>query len=149
MENQNYTTTILVKQSPTEVYKAINNPRGWWSEEIEGGTEKLNDMFSYHYQDVHACKMKLVEVVANKRVVWHCLDNHFNFTKDKKEWIDTKIIFEISKNGGKTQLHFTHDGLVPENECYNICEDAWTGFIKGSLKNLITKGKGRPNLKEK
>lgn len=49
----------------------------------------------------------------------------------------------------KTQLLFTHDGLVPDYECYSICNDAWTSYIKGSLKNLITKGKGNPNTKEK
>jgi hypothetical protein len=29
-----------VKQTPEEAFTAINNVRGWWSEEIEGGTEK-------------------------------------------------------------------------------------------------------------
>ena len=36
-----------------------------------------------------------------------------------------KIGFEISENNGKTTVKFTHDGLVPEEECYNVCTDAW------------------------
>ena len=44
-----------VDQTPEEVFNAINNPRGWWSEEIEGSTDKLNDEFNYHYKDVHHC----------------------------------------------------------------------------------------------
>src|SRR3982750_4315087 len=107
MNNQDFTTTILVDQTPNEVFNAINNVRGWWAEEIEGSTEKLNDEFIYHYQDVHNCKMKLAEVVPGKKVVWHVLDNYFSFTKDKSEWIGTKIIFDISKQDNKTQLHFT------------------------------------------
>ena len=149
MKNKNFNTTILIEQTPKEVFNAVNNPRGWWSENIEGKTEKLNDVFTYRYQDVHSCKMKLVEVIPNKKVVWHCMENNFSFTKDKSEWINTKIIFEISKKENQTQLHFTHEGLVPGYECYGICEDAWTGFVKGSLKNLITNGKGKPNPKEK
>lgn len=148
MNNQNFTTTIVVEQSPKEVFNAVTNPRGWWSEEIEGGTEKLNDEFLYHYQDVHIAKMKLTEVIPGKKVVWHVIDNYFDFIKDKSEWKDTKIIFEISKKDTKTQLHFTHHGLVPEYECYGICHDAWSNYIKNSLRNLITTGKGQPNPKE-
>jgi hypothetical protein len=143
-----FNTTILVDQSPEEVFHAINNVRGWWSEEIEGGTAKLNDEFLYHYKDVHICKMKLVEVIPNKKVVWLVLENYFNFIKDQNEWKGTKIIFEIAEKDGKTQLHFTHQGLVPQYECYNICQDAWSNYIRNSLRNLVTTGKGQPNPRE-
>lgn len=148
MDKQNFTTTILVNNTPEEVFNAINNVRGWWSEEIEGGTKRLNDEFNYHYKDVHHSKMKLIEVVPNKKIVWYVLDNHFSFTKDKSEWKDTKIIFEISEKDNQTQLRFTHLGLVPEYDCYEVCNDAWTNYIKNSLPSLITTGKGKPNPKE-
>jgi ketosteroid isomerase-like protein len=147
MENQNFTTTILVDQSPEEVFKAINNVRGWWSEEIKGNTEKVSDEFTYHYQDVHRCKMKITESVPGKKIVWLVLDNYFSFTKDKSEWIRTKIIFEITRQNNKTQLRFTHEGLVPEYECYTACESGWTKYIRSSLSSLITTGKGQPNSK--
>ena len=149
MTTPDFTTTILVDQTPKQVFDAINNVRGWWSEEIEGGTNKLNDEFKYHYEDVHRCKMKIIELVPNEKVVWHVLDNYFKFTKDKNEWKDTKIIFEISQQDNKTQLRFTHLGLVPQYECYEICRDAWTNYIQNSLRNLITTGKGQPNGKGK
>src|SRR4051812_26991293 len=105
MEHKNFSLTLSVDQTPTEVFNAINNVRGWWSQEIEGNTEKLNDEFTYRYADVHKCTMKLVEVVPDKKVVWLVLDNYFSFTKDKSEWTGTKVIFEINKAGGHTQLH--------------------------------------------
>jgi hypothetical protein len=148
MTTSDFSTTILVDQNPKQVFNAINNVRGWWSEEIEGGTAKLNDVFEYRYKDVHRARMKLIEVVPDKKVVWYVLDNYFSFTKNKSEWKDTKIIFEISEKDGKTQLHFTHQGLVPQYECYEVCEDAWSNYIKNSLRNLITTGKGQPNPKE-
>ena len=147
MENQNFTTTFLVDKSPKEVFDAINNVRGWWSEEIEGDTDKLNDEFLYHYQDVHNCKMKLVEVIPGKKVVWLVMDNYFKFTTDKTEWIGTKISFDISEKDNQTQVRFTHWGLVPEYECYTICHDAWSNYINHSLRNLIVTGKGQPNQK--
>jgi uncharacterized protein YndB with AHSA1/START domain len=145
MTTKDFTTTILVDNTPAEVFSAINNVRGWWSEEIEGSTDKLNSEFDYHYEDVHRCKIKIVELVPNKKVVWSVLDNYFKFTKDKSEWKGTKIIFDIVEKENKTEMRFTHQGLVPAYECYEICRDAWTGYIQKSLRNLITAGKGQPN----
>jgi hypothetical protein len=150
MKNQNFTTTISVDQSPEEAFAAINKVRGWWSEEIEGAaTDKLGAEFTYRYDDVHRCKMKIVEFVPDKRVAWLVLDNYFDFTEDKTEWKGTKVIFEVSKRGDKTEVHFTHEGLVPEYECFNVCSNAWGSYINGSLRSLIETGKGRPNQKEK
>jgi len=148
MNSTDFTATLVIDQSPAEAFKAITNVRGWWSEDIEGGTEKLNDEFSYHYKDIHACRIRLTEVIPNKKVVWHVLDNYFNFIEDKTEWKDTKVVFEISQADKKTQIRFTHVGLVPEYECFNICRDAWTSYINNSLRNLIETGKGKPKLKE-
>jgi hypothetical protein len=148
MTSTDFTTTILVDQSPREAFKAITNVRGWWSEEIEGSTDKLNEAFSYHYKDNHLCKMKLTEIIPDKKVVWLVTENHFNFTKDKTEWKGTKICFEISEKDNKTQIRFTHIGLVPEYECYPICNEAWSNYINNSLHSLISTGKGQPNPKE-
>ncbi len=148
MTTPDFSTTIVVDQTPEEVFNAVNNVRGWWSEEIEGNTEKLNDEFTYHYKDVHISKMKLIAVIPNEKVVWLVLDNHFKFTKDKSEWNGNKIIFEITEKDNKTQLQFTQLGLVPEYECYEICRDAWSNYINNSLRSLITTGKGQPNGKE-
>jgi len=148
MTTLNYTTTILVDQTPEEVFKAVSNVRGWWSESIEGNTDQLNEEFLYYYKDVHISKMKIVEYVPNKKIVWLVLDNQFNFTKDKTEWNGNKIVFEITPKGDKTELRFTQIGLVPTYECYDVCRDAWKSYIQGSLKDSITTGKGKPNAKE-
>lgn len=145
MTISDFTTTILVDQTPEEVFNAIINVREWWSEEIEGDTEKLNDEFTYHYEDVHRCKMKLVDVIPNGLVVWRVMDNYFKFTQDKSEWKDNKIIFEIKQEEGKTKLQFTQLGLTSEYECFDICSNAWTHYIRESLFSLITTGKGMPN----
>lgn len=148
MNNQDFTTTILVDQTPKQAFDAINNVRGWWSENIEGGTEKLNDEFTYEVKNLHRCKMKLTEVVPDKKVDWLVLDNYFSFVKDQDEWKGTKVSFDISKQGEKTQIRFAHVGLVPQFECYDICQNAWSDYISNSLRNLIATGKGTPNPKE-
>ncbi len=145
MTTPDFTVTLLVNQTPKEAFDAINNVRGWWSEAIEGSTNKLNDVFDYHYEDVHRCKMKLAEVIPNKKVVWLVLENYFKFTKDASEWTGTTISFEISEKENQTQIRLTHHGLVPDYECFDICSNAWTQYIRQSLFNLITTGKGQPN----
>ena len=146
MNNRNYTITLTVNQAPEEAFAAINNVRGWWSEEIEGSTDKPAAEFKYHFKDIHRCKLKITELIPGKRVVWHVLDNDFNFTKDKTEWKGTDIVFEISKKGDKAEIHFTHVGLVPEYECYDACSEGWGFYINSSLRDLIMKGKGQPNV---
>jgi hypothetical protein len=149
MTSSNFTTTLLVEQTPREAFDAITNVRGWWSEEIEGSTSKLNDVFNYHYEDVHRCQMKIIEVIPDKKVVWLVMDNYFKFTKDTTEWTGTKISFEITKKDSKTLIRFTHVGLNPEYECFDVCSNAWTHYIQESLANLIATGKGLPNGKGK
>jgi hypothetical protein len=149
MSDQNFTTSITVDQTPEQVFDAINNVRGWWSEEIEGDTNKLGAEFRQHYKDVHRCKLMVTEYIPAKKVVWHVVDNYFDFVQDKSEWKDTNIRFEISNKGDKTELRFTHEGLVPEYECFDLCSNTWSSYINGSLRNLIATGKGTPTPKEK
>lgn len=149
MSMPDFTTAIIVNQSPKEVFNAVTNVRGWWSEEIEGSTAKQNDGFNYHYEDVHRCKIKLTEVIPNQKIVWLVEENYFKFTEDKTEWTGTKPTFEITEKDGKTELRFTHFGLNQEYECFEICRDAWTTYIQKSLKNLIETGKGSPNASGK
>ena len=148
MDDQNFTTGFSIEQTPEEVFNAINNVRGWWSEEIEGRTSELGDEFTYHYKDVHRCRIKITELIPGKKVVWRVLDNYFKFTADKSEWRDTEISFEIAKKGDNTEVHFAHLGLVPEYECFDVCSNAWGSYINGSLRSLIATGRGKPNQKE-
>jgi hypothetical protein len=148
MNAQNYTTSFAVDQSSEEIFDAINNVRGWWSEVIDGSTDKLGAEFKFHYKDVHRSTQKITELVPGEKVVWHVLDSHINFVKDKTEWKGTNIVFEITKKGGKTELRFTHVGLIPAIECYGDCSGAWGFYINDSLRSLITTGKGHPNQKE-
>ena len=94
------------------------------------------------------CKLKLIEVVPDKRLVYQVVDNYFNCTKDKTEWVNTMLLFEIYTEDDKTRMQFTNRGLTPEYYCNNACYNAWTNYINKSLYNYIMKGKRQPNPKE-
>jgi hypothetical protein len=148
MRDQSYAIVFTVDQSPEEVFDAINNVDGWWTENMEGGSQKLNDEFEVRFGDVHYSKQKLIEVIPGKKIVWFVIDSKLNFVRDKNEWTGTRIIFEIAEYGNKTELRFTHVGLTPQYECYGACSNAWCGYINNSLNSLITTGVGQPTEKE-
>jgi hypothetical protein len=148
MATNDYTTSFTVDQSPEEVFDAINNVRGWWSGDIQGRTDRLGAEFTYRYKDVHDTTQRITEWVPGRKVVWRVVESHINFVKDRTEWNGTDIVFEIDKKQDKTEVRFTHRGLVPEYECFDACSNAWGSYINGSLRKLIATGAGRPNPKE-
>lgn len=148
MNNKDFSTTLTVDAGPDRVFEAINNVRGWWSENIDGDTQRSGSEFRYHYQDVHRASFRITTMEPGHKVVWHVLENYFKFIPGQREWQDTDVIFELSVRDGKTTLTFTHRGLVPEEACYELCRDAWTHYIQDSLKALIMTGQGKPTPKD-
>ena len=148
-KSRDFTATFTVDQTPEEVFQAITNVRGWWSGEIDGPTDELGGEFTYRYQDIHYSKQRVTELVPGKRVVWLVLDSYLEFIEDKREWNGSRVIFDIARKGNKTEVRFTHAGLVPAHECYGACSSAWSSYIRGSLRSLIATGKGSPNPDEK
>ena len=146
MKEQNFTTTIEVDQNPNQVFNAVNKPQFWWPGEIKGSSDKIDDEFAYRYKDLHLSKQRIVEMIPDQKVVWLVTESQINYAEDKREWTDTKISFEISKLGNKTQLRFIHLGLNPEIECFDSCSNSWSQIIQQSLFSLITTGKGKDIL---
>lgn len=141
--DKNYSTTISVDATAQHTFDTINNVAGWWQGAIKGSTNKLNDEFTYQMEDMHFSKQKITELIPNEKIVWLVTESNLSFTKEKSEWTGTKIIFEISEVDNKTQIHFTHEGLVPDFECYNGCSNGWSMLIQQSLYSLITTGEGK------
>jgi hypothetical protein len=145
MSDQGYTTSITVERPALEVFHAINDVRSWWNEDITGESDKVGAEFIHHVKGIHRARIQVTELAPGERVTWRVLDNWFSFVQDESEWKDTEIRFDLSEREGATEVRFTHIGLVPDYECFDVCRNAWGLYIGGSLRSLITTGAGRPN----
>jgi len=140
--------TLTFDQTPEEVFAAVTNVRGWWSEGLQGQSEAPGDEFTYRHGSVHQSKHRVLQVEPGKLVTWDTLDADLTHAKNPREWIGTKVRFEITKKATRTQLRFVHDGLVPELDCFESCSKGWWYYVGTSLKQLIETGYGRPDAKE-
>jgi hypothetical protein len=140
--NKNFTTTLRVNRSPEDVFKTIMNVQSWWSglygEQFEGSFNQVNDEFTFTAGNgMHYSKQQLTELIPNKMVSWLVTDSKLDFLKDKNEWTNTRICFELTEQDGQTLVLFTHIGLVPEVECYTSCAPAWTRYIHEQLLKVL------------
>lgn len=147
------TAEMSVDRTPTEVFAAIMNVRGWWSENIIGETASLHDQFVFtEYTDhggtddgIRYCRFRLSEIEPGRRVVWHVVDAYLNFVDDHDEWTGTDVVFDITATSDGTTLDFAHEGLTADgSECFEACSQGWTFYVTKSLPQLITTGAGLP-----
>jgi hypothetical protein len=143
MVNKNHKLTIEVGKSPHEVFNCITRDvaKWWGGKDLEGSSVKLHDEFIVHHPNTHYSKQKLVELIPDKSVVWLVTESRLHWLKkDPHEWTGTKMIFEITGKDDTSVLHFTHEGLSPEKECYAMCSQGWDRVIKDWLFKFITQG---------
>jgi hypothetical protein len=143
---KSYSTSIELASTPKAVFNHVNEVSKWWlkqvggtTTEFEGNSSKLNDEFILRHGDVHYSKHILVELIPDGKIVWLVTGSKLTWIKgNKQEWTGTKMVFEIVPKGEKTSLIFTHEGLVPELECYGHCVHFWERIIHEWLFNFIT-----------
>jgi len=145
MTDRSFSTTITVDRTPADVYDAVNQPQVWWSTSIEGSADRVGSEFAFDSPGHHCWRFRVIELAGPDRIVWRVLDNSStDFVADPSEWNGTEVRFDLSRHDGRTQVRFTHTGLVPDFECFDACSMGWTGYIQHSLRNLLTTGLAEP-----
>ena len=142
METNNFNCSIAAKMSVGEAIKKISNVPEWWGVTFTGNSEKQNDKFTVKMTGDSYFNFTVAELTPGKRVVWLVTDCYMPWYSDKKEWTNTRLVFDLNENNGVTEVSFKHEGLTPDVECYKDCESGWTHWIKTSLFSYLTTGKG-------
>ena len=142
MENKNFSRSITANISAREAINKISKVGEWWGVTFSGKCEKQNDKFVIKMGGDSFFNMTVAELIPDKKVVWLVTDCYMPWYSGKKEWLNTKLIFDFTENNGVTTLNFTHEGLTFDIECYKDCEFGWTHWITRSLFSYFTTGKG-------
>jgi hypothetical protein len=143
--------TINVKTSNEKVFKAITTDvNKWWGNVDNKMANKIGSEFSVFFEENTEWRFVISELREFSHVTWKCIYANHSFSGlkgIKEEWLNSEIIFvcKVQKDN-MVQLSFTHKGLTPDLNCYEICNAGWTHFIVNSLKQYLETGTGTPNL---
>jgi len=144
MNDKSLSIAFTVEEDPEQVFAAINDVRSWWSGDIDGITNEIGSRFTYTYEDMHQSTQQITDLVPGELVTWRVVEGRIRFVKDETEWTNTVIRFDITPRGPKTELRFTHLGLLPDAECFDSCSAAWHHYVGTSLRHRVTSGTDNP-----
>jgi hypothetical protein len=139
-----YHSSITANITPEEAIERISHVSDWWTNGFKGNSEKIGDTFTVKFGETFV-DFKIVEVVPNRKIVWLVTDCNLHWIRNKTEWKDTKVVWELTPEDGETRISMTHIGLIPRAECFNNCKAGWDFYVGESLLRLLTEGKGLPD----
>ena len=92
--------------------------------------------------------MRASKLVPDKSVELECIESHHVHdglpSSILNEWDGSRLKWDIQKQESKTKIKFTHEGLLPSLECYEVCKQGWDYFFVNSLKHYLDTGEGFP-----
>ncbi len=140
LEDKSYSVRIVVKCTEESAFAALTTKIGsWWGDQNKPA-DQLGDVFTMSWGEPWY-QFKVTEYVLNKRIVWECIDSKQiigDLEGVEKEWVGTRLQWTISKsNENEIELHFKHEGLIPELICYDLCSHTWDRFITFNLKKYL------------
>jgi uncharacterized protein YndB with AHSA1/START domain len=128
----------IKSSSPDETYKALATREGlaaWWTNDTQGES-KVGGVLQFRFK-AGGFDMKVLELEPGKRVLWQVVDG-------PKEWIGTKVAFDLKQDDGYTVVLFKRQGWKEPVEFMHHCSTKWAVFLL-SLKSLVETGKGAPD----
>ncbi len=129
---------LKIRADVSTVYGAITDEKGiaeWWTNTCNAKPVE-NSIAEFNFGDRYHNKMRITKLEANQRVEWLVVEDH-------EEWIDTRISFELEKEGEHTILRFKHGDWGEITDFYAHCNYNWAWYLN-SLRLYCETGKGKP-----
>lgn len=126
---------VFTKSTPEKIYAAVTTQKGiasWWSV-TNNATPEEGSVYRIYFGSDYYKEIKVVELVPNKKVTWEVLDAH-------PEWVNTRIIFDISMGNSGAELRFSHSGWKDYTDMFAQCSHHWGLFLQ-NLKAYAERNK--------
>ncbi|MEL7005063.1 MAG: hypothetical protein AAFN93_20340 [Bacteroidota bacterium] len=141
-----YTNSVTVACDKERAFDTLTNQIDKWWSTVKGPGHNQGDNFVVSFGEESYWKFNVLELTTPSKVVWECIESHqdHHLPGIDKEWLHSKLYWNISADDGMVTIQFLHKGLVPTDVCYDVCSTAWDFYILDSLKNYLEKGQGKP-----
>ncbi len=142
-----YSQSVKITGTKEEVFDALTlNIDKWWGV-VDQPASELGTIFKVSFGEAFWV-FKVIDFKKNNLASWECVESnqvHAGLKGIKEEWLGTKLFWNLQSEGDKSvKVNFTHEGLVPNFNCYDVCSKAWDYFITDSLKAFVENGIGKP-----
>jgi len=142
----NFSMSLIFQEKEAKIYEGLTTQiNEWWTEMFEGSARAAGQTFTIRFGPQVFKTMRVEELIKNEKVVWRVEDALIDLPElvNKKEWVNTRIIWDLSTSSDGTLLKVTHMGLTPKAECYDLCSSGWQSFLY-SFNKFINTGVGTP-----
>ena len=126
---------VFIKSTAEKIYAAITTQQGiasWWSVNNNAKPEK-GSIYRIHWGGDYYKEIEVTDLIEDKKVTWDIMDAH-------PEWLDTKVVFDISMGEKTAELRFNHSGWNDYTDMFAQCNHHW-GIYLQNLKAYVEKGK--------
>ena len=150
MTNSDYHRTLDVNASPQKAYEAVTTGfENWWTSSCTP-LARIGDIAIFKFPPKDSSwTFRPITLKPNTLVEHECVGaNHLHDglpVSIRTEWLGSVMQFDIEENKSGSRIIFTHRGLKPNLDCYEICEAGWDFFFMDSLKSYLNSGAGSPH----
>jgi len=140
---KNYECTISVNTTPSKAFNAITQEMSSWWTEMTSVINEIGDKTTAKFEDGTTWSFEVTTLEKDKVIELYCYEaNHIHpvTTPDMRtEWKGTTLKFQLEANENGTTIYFTHVGLTPDINCYDICHAGWDFFFGSAFKAYLNK----------
>lgn len=148
--NADYQRMIDVKATPIQAYEAVTSGfKEWWTDP-ETPLSRMGDVATFRFPPKDSSwTFRPVTLEPHRLVEHECVGAqhvHDGLPESiRTEWLGTKMRFEITPTEAGSRIVFTHEGLKPALDCFEVCEAGWDFFILESLRSYLNGEDGKPH----